>query len=50
MNLACKDSDAIYLSVEEERDFRTPFFRDIVYLFKGIWIRHRFFLLKIMII
>lgn len=29
MNLACKDSDAIYLSVEEERDFRTPFFRDI---------------------
>ncbi len=29
MNLACKDSDAIYLNVEEERDFRTPFFRDI---------------------
>lgn len=29
MNLACKDNDAIYLSVEEERDFRTPFFRDI---------------------
>lgn len=28
MNLACKDSDAIYLNVEE-RDFRTPFFRDI---------------------
>lgn len=29
MNLACKDNDAIYLESEEERDFRTPFFRDI---------------------